>query len=183
MQAYLRSAVKEDMDLLYQWANDPAVRANSFTVSEIKYEEHQKWFLELLEDSLCRQYIYVYNGEDIGQIRLTFAGDKAEIGYSIQTDKRCMGHGNEMIRLIKQKVKDEFPYVSKLIAKVKPSNAASIYCFENNQFEEKFQQYEYAMKNYKQYSEEGCNDEADTEDGGGGKNSLPDEQQKYPSVV
>ena len=41
-----------------------------------------------------------------------------------------------MIRLIKQKVKDEFPYVSKLIAKVKPSNAASIYCFENNQFEE-----------------------------------------------
>ena len=148
MQAYLRRATKEDMDLLYQWANDTAVRANSFSASEINYEEHQKWFCELLEDSMRRQYIYVCYGEDIGQIRLTFAGDRAEIGYSIRMDKRCMGHGNEMIRLIKQKVKDEFPYVSKLTAKVKPSNVASIYCFEKNQFEEKFQQYEYAMKNY-----------------------------------
>ena len=174
MQAYLRRATKEDMDLLYQWANDPAVRANSFSASEINYEEHQKWFCELLEDSMRRQYIYVCDGEDIGQIRLTFAGDRAEIGYSIRMDKRCMGHGKEMIRLIKQKVKDEFPYVSKLTAKVKPSNVASIYCFEKNQFEEKFQQYEYAMKNYKQYSEEGHNTGSDTVRGGG-KNSLPDE--------
>ena len=167
MQAYLRRATEADMELLYQWANDSVVRENSFSATEINYEEHQKWFRELLEDPLCRQYIYVYDGEDIGQIRLTITDNNAEIGYSIQQDKRCMGHGNKMIRLIKQKVKDEFPHVSKLIAKVKPSNVASIYCFEKNQFEEKFQQYEYAMKNYKQCTGEMYNDEADTVRGGG----------------
>ena len=31
MQQYLRKATIEDMDLLFQWANDSVVRKNSFS--------------------------------------------------------------------------------------------------------------------------------------------------------
>lgn len=142
MRAYLRRATEEDMDLLYQWANDPVVRAHSFSVSEINYEEHQKWFCELLEDPLRRQYIYVYDGDDIGQIRLTIVGDKAEIGYSIRKDKRCMGHGKRILKLLAEQVKMDNPEVKRLIAKVKPQNIASQKVFLGMGFAEEYQCYE-----------------------------------------
>ena len=49
MQQYLRKATIEDMDLLFQWANDPVVRKNSFSTAEISYEEHTKWYHNLLK--------------------------------------------------------------------------------------------------------------------------------------
>lgn len=145
MQAYLRKATKEDMDLLYQWANDPGVRAHSFSVSEINYEEHQKWFRELLEDPMRRQYIYVYNGEDIGQIRLTITGSEAEIGYSIQRDKRGMGHGKKILKLLAEQIKRDNLEVKRLTAKVKPQNIASQKVFLDTGFVEKYQCYELEM--------------------------------------
>lgn len=145
MQAYLRRANKEDMDLLYQWANDPVVRAQSFSISEINYEEHQKWFGELLEDPLRRQYIYVYNGEDIGQIRLTITGSEAEIGYSIQRDKRGMGHGKMILKLLAEQIKRDNLEVKRLTAKVKPQNIASQKVFLDTGFVEKYQCYELEM--------------------------------------
>lgn len=156
MQAYLRRANKEDMDLLYQWANDPLVRVQSFSVSEINYEEHQKWFHELLEDPLCRQYIYVYNSEDIGQIRLTITGIEAEIGYSIQRDKRGMGHGKMILELLAEQVKKDNPEIKKLTAKVKPQNIASQKVFLDRGFVEKYQCYELEMDSV--YLENGSTD-------------------------
>ena len=59
MQQYLRKATIEDMDLLFQWANDSVVRKNSFSTAEISYEEHMKWYHNLLKREDCMQYIYM----------------------------------------------------------------------------------------------------------------------------
>ena len=40
---YLRTADENDMDLLFQWANDPDVRKNSFHSEPISYETHKKY--------------------------------------------------------------------------------------------------------------------------------------------
>ena len=179
---FLRKVTNEDIDLLFTWTNEASTRLDSFRSDQIDYEEHKEWFEGMINSTEQRQYILMSDSEAVGQVRLSIKDSEAEINYSISEPYRRNGYGKEMIRLIKQKVRDELPYVSKLIAKVKPSNVASVYCFEKNQFEEKFQQYEYAMKNDKQCSEEGHKDEADTA-GGGGKSSLPDEQQKLPAAV
>lgn len=50
MQAYLRKATEEDMDLLYQWANDPEVRAYSFSVSEINSGIVSEWINGVWKD-------------------------------------------------------------------------------------------------------------------------------------
>lgn len=39
----LRKAEQSDMDLLFEWANDPAVRKNSFRSDPIPYADHVKW--------------------------------------------------------------------------------------------------------------------------------------------
>lgn len=59
MEGYLRKATIADMDLLFEWANDPLVRQNSFTTEKITYEEHQRWFWKALERENFQQYIYM----------------------------------------------------------------------------------------------------------------------------
>ena len=44
MDGYLRQADEKDMDLIFQWANEPVVRKNSFTIDMIAYEEHKEWY-------------------------------------------------------------------------------------------------------------------------------------------
>lgn len=35
MKEYLREATKDDVDLLFKWTNDPAVRKNSFSSEKL----------------------------------------------------------------------------------------------------------------------------------------------------
>lgn len=125
MKGYLRKADKNDMDLLFQWANDRTVRNNSFSTKQIQYEEHKQWYQNLLNRTDYIQYIYMQELESIGQVRLTINGSVAEISYSICEEKRCMGYGKTILRLLYKQVKEDFPQIKKLIAKVKPENIAS----------------------------------------------------------
>lgn len=100
---YLRDAVQEDADLLFHWANESTVRKNAFSSAEITYEEHIKWFDNMLVRKDAKQYIYMED-EPVGQIRITVSGDTAEISYSICVEKRCMGYAKEMVGLLQVQV-------------------------------------------------------------------------------
>lgn len=139
---YLREATEADADLLFEWANDKSVRENSFSTDKITYDEHIRWFHHMLADEQVRQYIYIQEGEPTGQIRITIDGQAAEIGYSICKEKRGMGYGKEMIALLAVRVKEEYPNVKKLKAKVKPDNIASRTLFLNRGYEWKYCMYE-----------------------------------------
>lgn len=125
MKAYLREATEEDMVLLFQWVNEPGVRKGSFSTAAITYEEHKMWYKKLLARKDNRQYIYICDGEAVGQARIAVSEDAAEIGYSICVEKRGMGHGKNMLRLLEIQVRKDFPNVKKLVAKVKLDNIAS----------------------------------------------------------
>ena len=142
MNEYLRLVMQEDMDLLFEWANDDSVRQNSFSSEKILYEDHKKWFARLLERDDCRQYIYCLDEEPIGQVRVTVEGDKAEIGYSICADKRGMGYGKKILKLVREQVKKDLPKVQILVGRVKPENLASSKVFLDLGYEETYRQYE-----------------------------------------
>ncbi len=145
MSGYLRKASKEDMDLLFTWANEPAVRRNSFSTAEIAYDEHKRWFADLLQRKDSRQYIYMYDNEPVGQARITVCGETAEIGYSICAEKRGMGHGKNLLRQLYKQVREDVPEVKKLIAKVKPDNIASQKAFVDAGYLEKYRAYEISL--------------------------------------
>lgn len=125
MEGYLRKATEEDMELLYKWANDPLVRANSFSTEIIDYEKHQEWFQNLLVDNSSIQYIYLCDNEMIGQIRIKIKDEMAELSYSIRADRRHMGHGKNILQLLKEQIKIDCPRVKKLTGNVKAENIAS----------------------------------------------------------
>ena len=149
MGGYLRVVTEEDMELLFEWANEQDVRKNSFSAKDISFEEHKKWFQKLLGDKNCRQYIYEYENEAIGQVRIRINGDTAEISYSICVGKRGFGHGKIMLQLLCEEVKNTLPTVRKLVGRVKPDNIASQTTFIEDGFEEVYSSYELMIDEYK----------------------------------
>lgn len=139
---YLREATKQDINLLFDWVNERSVRENSFLSENITYQEHKKWFENLLKRDDIRQYIYVCGNEPVGQIRVTIEGEEAEIGYSVCLQKRGLGYGKEMVRLVRKQIKQDFPNVRKLVAKVKPGNVVSQKVFLDMGYVEKYYLYE-----------------------------------------
>ena len=138
---YLRKAEKGDMDLLFKWANDPVVRANSFNSELIPYENHVKWFDKMMEDPAILQFILIDDDTPVGQIRLNVDGEEAEIGYSIGSEFRGQGYGHRILQLIAEEFDTEYPCVKTLIAKVKPENIASKKLFESEGYEMKYSCY------------------------------------------
>lgn len=122
---YLRAARLEDMQLIYEWANDFETRKNSFSTDPITLDEHRTWYTNLLNSHDSKLFIMVYEGNDVGQVRIKIEGNSAEISYGIASDFRCMGYGKILLSLIAKKVKEEFPEIKTLIAQVKPENIAS----------------------------------------------------------
>ena len=132
---YIREATIDDIDLLFNWANDPVVRANSFNQNTIPYETHVSWFNRMIKDETVIQYILMDEDVAVGQIRLNIDSDEAEIGYSIAPDFRGKGYGKSILRLMAEKVKKEHPEIRKLVAKVKPENTASRKLFEGAKYD------------------------------------------------
>ncbi len=138
---YLRKAEEKDIDLLYEWANDPVVRANSFCSDPISYEDHKKWFSRVITDPAILQFILMADDVPVGQIRLTVDNESAEIGYSIAGTYRGKGYGRRILQLIAEEVHEKHPEIKKLTAKVKPGNMASRKLFESESYSLKYYGY------------------------------------------
>lgn len=134
MALYLREAVKEDMDLLYRWANDSEVRKNAFHTEQIPYDTHKVWFENLLKDRNVLQYIFIEKHQgmtkEIGQIRLSLDKDRAVIGYSIAEDMRGKGFGTRMVQMAEEKLREARKEITVFVAQVKYENEASAKVFE-----------------------------------------------------
>ena len=134
----LREATIEDVDILFEWANDPVVRKNSFNTKPIPYEDHRKWFDKVLSDDSVIQFIMMEEETPVGQIRLNVNGDEAEIGYSIAAAYRGHGYGHMILKLVLEKIESSHTGIKKLIAKVKPDNSASKRLFESEGYKMKY---------------------------------------------
>ena len=138
----LRKVNKDDIELLYEWVNDPAVRNNSFNTGKIAFEDHKKWF----ENTLLNEDRIIFILEDsntpVGQIRFDIKEDKAYIDYSVSKDNRGKGYGKVLLDMGVSKLKEIRPEVKTVIGLVKPQNEESKNCFKNSGYPEKSVCYE-----------------------------------------
>ena len=100
----LRRATRKDCRLIWQWANDPDVRAVSFSPEPIVYEDHVKWFETKLNDAHCCIYIaedVAVNREieAVGQIRFDLKTQEAYISISLDRKFRGQGLGAQIMEL------------------------------------------------------------------------------------
>lgn len=135
MNLRLRKADSADMELLFAWANEAAVRANAFHTEKISHEEHVRWFEKMMADAEVYQYILCEGERPIGQIRLNVKGREATIDYSVASGERGKGYGSAMLRLIQEQLAaDHIQQIAKLSGQVKYGNRASSRAFEKSGF-------------------------------------------------
>ena len=129
----LREATEHDAHLLFKWANDKAVRENSFSKEQIKWSSHLNWFNSKIISEKTRIFILSFHTINAGQIRFDLKEDNYWlIDYSIDIDQRGKGYGVKMIQMgIKS-----FKFPTKFMAKVKRLNLPSIKVFQRLEFDE-----------------------------------------------
>lgn len=126
----ITKATIDDMKDVFDLSNDEFVRANSFNQEKIKWENHQKWFKNKINDENCIFYV-VKDAQNklISQVRFDKSNNEADISISISLDYRGRGYGAKILNLTSEKVIAEYN-VKKINAYVKIENEASKIIFE-----------------------------------------------------
>ena len=97
----LRPATQADAQLLFDWANEPEVRAQSFQEAPIAWETHCAWLAGVLADPGARLYIMLEDTEPVGQVRLQQQPSGAwRISYSIERSHRGQGYGKAILKYL-----------------------------------------------------------------------------------
>lgn len=124
-----------DLELYFEWANDPEVRQQSYNSITINFDNHSKWFKALLNDK--SSYLYIFknqNNEKVGQVRIQKQNNyEAIISISVASMHRGKGYASEMLIL----ATDSFFTDNKdflINAYIKEINLSSKYSFEKAGF-------------------------------------------------
>jgi RimJ/RimL family protein N-acetyltransferase len=122
-----RAATPADAERMWRWRNDPEVRSVSFNRELIPFDSHQSWLQQRLNDpqSIIRISEDI-NGMAVGQVRfeLVDEGQTALISIIVDQTRRGRGLGTLLIAAGCQELFKNHT-ASRIIAQVKPSNAAS----------------------------------------------------------
>lgn len=94
----LRSPSQADAHGIWLNANDPTVRAASFSSEPISWEEHSRWFAKQLDDPRYRLLLASnVEGEEVGQIRFEISNTEATVSLSLVASMRQQGWGSALI--------------------------------------------------------------------------------------
>lgn len=131
----LRPVREEESRLLWEWANDPEVRAASFSTGPISWDEHARWFAGKLRSPTCYMWMALDpQDRPVGQVRLEMCKEReVKIGVSIDKSKRGLGYGSSLIDIA---VEEIFRTTSAraVHAFIKPGNKSSLRAFEKAKF-------------------------------------------------
>lgn len=96
----LRPADLDDVNLVWEWVNDPDVRASAFESLFIPLEDHIKWYNNKLQDKNSRiMIISNYQNMPIAQVRFEYDGNESIVDLSISKKFRGKGLASEVLDL------------------------------------------------------------------------------------
>ena len=131
---WFRNASESDVDLYYNWTNDPEVRKYSFHTDEIAYGTHVNWFKKKLNSQTCKLFLFL-NAVNlpVGQVRIEISDKASVIGISVNKEFRGKGFSTRMLKMASEEYVKLFPGQS-IHAYIKHENTASVKSFENAGF-------------------------------------------------
>jgi len=132
----MRQARSSDARLLWNWANDPAVRASSLSPDFIEWETHLAWFEARLANKSTLILIAecAEDGAPLGQVRFDLEEDgTAAIDISVQASSRHSSMGTALLEMGLTEVQRR-SFCKKVVARVKQDNVPSRRLFEKARF-------------------------------------------------
>lgn len=135
---HLREAVNSDVDLTFQWANDPETRKQSLNQDTIFYDEHKDWFVSKLSDQENHRIFIALGPIDIcapvGILRFDRKNEEEiAISYTIAPQYRRMGFGELLVKHGIDRIKKEWKF-DRCFAIIKHNNEASVKVVKKNKF-------------------------------------------------
>lgn len=128
----VREVIENDSELIFNWSNDPLVRAQSFKSNTIEYKNHANWLKEKLKNNNSLLLINQFKSINIGLVRFDVEKDNCTIG--ILLDKKHRGKGLSSLMLIISSTYYFNRFSIPISAHIKESNIASIRSFEKAGF-------------------------------------------------
>ena len=130
MTIALRRANETDAETLFQWANDPVTRANSFSTAPVQWPEHVAWLARRIQDAGTRLWLAVVGDDPVGSIRFQTQNNwsTAILSYQIAPTHRGLGLSRPIVTEGVRLLRAEYPGVV-ITAEVKPENARSLAVF------------------------------------------------------
>ncbi len=131
---WLRKAQSSDCAILWEWANDPVARGNSFSSVSIPWQDHIEWFQKRIENPDCLLLIAANDADDkVGYVRFEFDGTRATISIALAPSFRGQGFGRKIVHAGIRELMTKRP-ASEVHAFIKPNNIASIKVFSDTGF-------------------------------------------------
>jgi len=130
----LRPATLNDLSDLFDLANDPLIRKNSFSSKPISLETHTSWLSTVLNDDTITLYVLRSATHHLmAQLRFNRTEEKAIISISIDKNFRGKGLSQQMISLACERYLQTSPDTI-IEAQIKEENIPSQKSFENSGF-------------------------------------------------
>jgi RimJ/RimL family protein N-acetyltransferase len=131
MKIEIRDATINDAKILFEWANDPNTRQNSFIPETIEWNQHISWLKKKLIDPLSKIYIFYYHHTQIATVRFD-TNKNTIIGITVAPGHRGLGLGAEIL-----KIATNYFWINsnnEIFAYIKKDNIASQHIFEKAGF-------------------------------------------------
>lgn len=131
MKIEIRDATINDAKILFEWANDPNTRQNSFNPEPIEWNNHISWLRKKLIDPLTKIYIFYYHHTLIATVRFD-TNKNTIIGITVAPSHRGLGLGTKILKI----ATNNFWINSnnEIFAYIKKDNIASQHIFEKAGF-------------------------------------------------
>ena len=123
-----------DLELMYEWRNEPFIVEFSTSRKEVSLEEHCLWFENSLKNKDRMIYIVLHNEKPIGQIRYDKDNDEdIIISAYLSSSYTSKGYGIEAINKGNELIKNVWNNVN-IIAQVRVENKRAINGFSHAGF-------------------------------------------------
>jgi UDP-2,4-diacetamido-2,4,6-trideoxy-beta-L-altropyranose hydrolase len=132
----IRRVQPGDLEMVFEWINDPEVRLQSYNQQPVAMDDHRNWFNAKVSGQPCYYYIIHAEKGDMGQIRFTISGSEATLGFLVAPGYRGMGWGSVILKKGIKRLLADAPHVRQIIGYVKRSNPASQKSFLKCNFKE-----------------------------------------------
>jgi UDP-2,4-diacetamido-2,4,6-trideoxy-beta-L-altropyranose hydrolase len=131
----IRRATAADCRLLWELANDPAVRTSAFSPASIPWEDHVAWFESKMQTPTCHLLIAEAGGAVAGQVRVDERSNgQGEIDISVASEFRGEGLGSRLIGLALRQLFASTA-LARIHAYILPENTGSQRAFEKAGFQ------------------------------------------------
>lgn len=122
----MRDVTAADARALFEWRNDPAVRAASADAVAIGWDTHQAWFERVRSNPRQLLLIGERAGQPIGVVRFDIDEDEAEVSiYLVPGVERGSGAGGQLLEAAERRLLAWCPEITRLQARTLPGNLAS----------------------------------------------------------